>query len=194
MRPLLVTILTLLSLVVRAQDTNGFHAYAGTVTLVEGGRVPIVIADWNMQRCTIRCPVGFSSHVDNYQRMIKFDARNGAVAINISLTTNSPGDLPPPEELKRLALARHPGAGYIQSYPFPTSYKQGLFFDLVQRPASNVSLRTRHGFVPTPKGLVEFVFSANDADFESLRVSCMQAMGTLTVEAIKPRSDDQAAK
>jgi len=190
MRPLWI-FLTLASLAVRGQDTNAFHAHAGSINLIEGGRVQVVVADWGDQRCTVRCPVGFSSHVDDSRRMIKFDAKNGAVAINITLTANSPGALPPPEDLKSLALARHPGAWLLQSYPFPTSYKPGLYFDLAQIPAANVSLRTRHGFLPTPKGLVEFVFSANDADFESLRVACMQAMGTFTVETIKPKENGQ---
>ena len=79
----------------------------------------------------------------------------------------------------------------MQSYPFPTSYKPGYYIDLAQTPAANILLRTRHGFVATPKGLVEFVFSAGDADFESLRVACMQAMGTFTVETIKPKEVPQ---
>jgi hypothetical protein len=190
MRPLCI-LLTLVSLTAFGQDTNGFHAYASTVDLIEGGRVSVVVADWGTQRYSIRCPVGFASHVDNVQRMIKFDTKNGAVAINISLSTNSPGDLPAPDALKSLALARHPGAWFLQSFSFPTSYKPGLYFDLAQIPAANTSLRTRHGFVPTPKGMAEFVFSANDADFESLRVSCMQALGTFTVETIKPKEGDQ---
>jgi hypothetical protein len=184
-------LLTLLSLAVRGQDTNAFHAYAGTEDLVEGGRVPIVVADWGDQRYKIRCPVGFNSHIDNFQRSIKFEAKAGAVAINIYLTTNSPGELPLADDLKSMALARHPGASYLQSFGFPTSYKPGLFFDLAQIPRANVSLRTRHGFVSTPRGLVEFVFSANDKDFEALRVGCMQAMGTLSVETIKPKETSQ---
>lgn len=190
MRPLVI-LLTLLSFAACGQDTNAFHAYAGTDNLIEGGRVQIVIADWGDQRCTIRCPIGFSSHVDDTGRMIKFDANGGAAAINISFTTNSPGELPPPEILKSIALARHPGATYIQSFNFPTSSRPGLYFDLAQAPAANESLRTRHGFIPTRKGIVEFAFSASNPDFEHLRVGCMQSLGTFAIEPIKPKETGQ---
>ncbi len=79
----------------------------------------------------------------------------------------------------------------LQSYPFPTSVQPGLYVDLAQNPAPNVSLRTRHGFVPTTKGMVEFVFSANDKDFDKLRVLVMQAIGTFTAETVAPKESSQ---
>ncbi|HWD20949.1 MAG TPA: hypothetical protein VHB20_16905 [Verrucomicrobiae bacterium] len=183
----LLALLMFLAVAAGAQDTNQFHAYAGYVNLIEGGRVSTVVIDWGDQRFTMRCPIGFASHVDNYARTVKFDAKAGAVAINITITTNSPGDLPSAEDLKAYAVASHPGSWVLQSYPFPTSYKPGLYVDLAQAPAARVSLRTRHGFLPTPKGIIEFVFSANDADFDKLRVGFMQSIGTFTVEPLKPR-------
>jgi len=174
-----------------AQDTNAFRAYSSYVDLIEGGRVPIVVLDFGDEHVTMRSPRGFGAHIDTAIHGVRFEADSGAAALTIMVTTNSPGALPAADDVKGLVLARHPGAWVLQTYSFPTSYKPGLFVDLAQAPAANISLRTRHGFAPAPKGCIEFIFAANDADYDKLRVRVMQAIGTITVETVKEKAETE---
>jgi|SRR5581483_8842372 len=191
MRNAVAILLTVFALAARAQDTNQFRAYSGTVDLIEGGRVSVVNVDWGNLKCSIRNPIRFASHVDSDLRQIKFDTDSGGVVIEVTFTTNSPGQLPSNDELQAMALSRHPGAWVLGSGALFTGYQPGVYFDLAARPSALLSLRIRHGFVATPKGIVEFSFGANDAEFENYRVAFMQAAGTFTVETIKPKAEGQ---
>ncbi len=186
-----ILLLTALALAARAQDTNQFRATSGTVDLIEGGRVSVVKIDWGDLRCSIRNPIRFAAHVDSDLRQIKFDTDSGAVVIEVTFTTNSPGVLPANDDLQAMAAARHPGAWVLGTGTLYTGYQPGVYIDMAARPSALLSLRIRQGFVATPKGIVEFSFGANDAEFEKYRVAFMQAAGTLTVETIKPKAEGQ---
>ena len=150
-------LMLLLSLAATARAQTEFHAYLVTEDLLEGGRVEKMTVASGPYQFAIRPPKNWSRQVDEAGRKILFKSPTGQSAIQYYFSTNSPGPLPPDDELRPWAMAAHPGAGVIQTSVCPNSYQPGIFFDLVRMPSANVIQKFRHAFVAEPQGILEVV-------------------------------------
>lgn len=179
--------LLFLSLAASARAQGDFHVYSGTEDLIEGGRMDkltVVSGDWQFN---VRPPKGWYRQVDENGRKIIFTDQSGKSAVTVQFTTNSPGTLPEKDVLQAQALQAHPGAGIVQYSVCPTSYRPGVFFDLVRVPAPQVVQKIRHAFVPQPDGEVEFVLAASDDEFEHDRLVFMAVLRAFRVDPLRPK-------
>jgi hypothetical protein len=171
-----------------ARAQGDFHAYPGTTNLTEGGTVDkITVVNSNLM-FDIRPPKGWTKMVDEAGQKIVFTSASGTSAVTVQFTANSPGTLPERGILREQAQKQHPGAGISHGAICATSYKPGVFFDLVAVPTPGIVLRTRHAFVSQPAGEVEFVLTTSDADFGKDSAVFMAMLRAFRVDQIKPKS------
>jgi hypothetical protein len=159
----------LIFLCAAAPGFGQFRVVPNTVQSAEGGAFHILSVTAGEQHFALRQPSGFTFHVDPASKSLFFKSVDEKTAITVRATTNFPGELPPHDVLQAKALADTPGAALLQSSTCPTGYKPGLFFDLVRLQREGLSVRYRHVYVACPEGTVEFIFGADNADFERKR-------------------------
>ena len=184
MKPLL---LLFLSLAATARGQSDFHAYPGTEKPRDGGRLDdLTVVSSNLQYKVLP-PKGWFRQLDEASRKIIFTSPSGRSAVTIQLTTNSPGKLPEEDILRAQVLQAHPGAKILQYSVFATGDRPGVFFDLERAPAPQVVLKIRHAFMAQPAGLVEFVLSASDDEFDK-NISLIMGMSRgFRVEPLKAK-------
>jgi len=179
--------LLLLCLALSAGAQSDFHALASTEYLLEGGQLEkLTVVTGNLQ-FNIRPPRDWSRCVDDAARRITFTSPSGQGAVTIQFTSNSPGTLPENDLLRTHLQQAHPGAGVYNTAVCPTSSRPGVFFDLAGVPAPHVVQKIRHAFVPGPSGVVEFVLSASNEEFDKDRLALMAMLGAFRVDPIKTR-------
>jgi hypothetical protein len=168
-----------------ASAQTNFHAFESQENMLEGGTVRTLIADTGSEHLVVRLPRGGSAVVTYDTQSVLFKEDTGRIAITMRVTTNSPGRLPDDDTLRSNALAANPGAAFLQISSCATGFKPARFVDSTVSldPARNI--RTRHAFVPCPDGLVEFVFSARDQDFDKGRVVFNLLLSSFRVEALE---------
>jgi hypothetical protein len=185
--PMKYLLLLLLTLATMAGAQTDFHAYLTTETLLDDGVVEkLTIVTSNLQ-FTIRPPREWSRQVNEPGQKIIFESQSGRSAITIQFTGNSPGQLPDEDTLRAQLLQANPGADIRQVSICPTSYKPGVFFDLVMQPAPGASMKARHAFVAEPAGQAEFVLSANSDEFDKSLIVFMATARSFRLEPIKPK-------
>lgn len=184
---LLVKLLALLlpALALAASAQTNFHAFESYENLIEGGTVQTLVVDTGRQHLVTRLPRGFSAAAAYDTQSVLFQEDTGRIAITLRVTTNSPGRLPADDTLRSNALAANPGANFLQISSCATGCRPARFVDstVSLNPVRNI--RTRHAFVPCPDGLVEFVFSAKNQDFEKGRVVFNLLLSSFRVETIE---------
>ena len=171
--------------VTAARAEDGFHAYASSTNLIEGGRVDLLVIVTSNQQAYLRSPKGWYHQVDESREKITFQTTSGKSALTVQFTTNSPGALPPEKILKARVLAEHPGSGILQYSICPTSSGPGVFFDLISIPAPRVILKMRHAYVALPGGEAEFVLSANEDEFDKGRIVLMGMLNSFRAAPAK---------
>ena len=179
--------LLFLSLAAAARAQSDFHVYSGTEDLIEGGRVDKLTVVYSNLQFNVRPPMGWYRQVDEASRKIIFTAQSGRSAVTVQFTSGSPGTLPAEDILRAQALQAHPGAGILQHSVCPTSYRPGVFFDLVRMPAPQVVQKIRHAFVAQPAGGVEFVLTASDDEFRQNSSVLMAMLGAFRAQPLKPK-------
>jgi hypothetical protein len=178
--------LLFLTLAMAAQAQNSFRAYSSTEKLLEGGQVEKMNVAMGDLRFTFRPPKKWGSVVDGADRKIVFTSPSGKSAVTVQFTANSPGALPEQDVLRAQVLQAHPGAEIMRSAVCPTSYKPGMFYDLVLVTDGGAMLKVRHAFVPQPGGGAEFILSASDDEFEKDKYILMAMLRAFRVETAKP--------
>jgi hypothetical protein len=108
------------------------------------------------------------------------------------VTTNSPGVMPGDEALRASALAANPGGSVLQVASCATGYKPARFVDTVRSLDPIRSVRTRHAFVACPEGIVEFLFSSKDQDFDKDRMTINLFLSSFRVEMTPVSSEAPA--
>jgi hypothetical protein len=175
-------------------DAAGFHAYAGSTNLIEGGKVETLVLIKGKEQFTLRPPKGWYRQVMESQQRITFQDKSGKSALIVQFTTNSPGTLPDKQVLQSRVLAEHPHSGILQYNFCPTSSGPGVFFDLVCMPVPESVLKIRHAFVALPEGEAEFTLSASDDEFEKGRIVVMGMLSTFRTSQFKPQGQYTAEK
>jgi len=175
----------LLAFSLAASAQTNFHAFESQETMLEGGTVRTLIVDTGSEHLVVRLPRGCSADVTRDTQSVLFKEDAGRIAITLRVTTNSPGRLPADDTLRSNALAANPGAAFLQISTCATGSKPARFIDSTVSldPARNI--RTRHAFIPGPDGLIEFVFSARDQDFDKGRVVFNLLLSSFRVETLE---------
>ncbi len=184
MNPLSSILLSCSLLPLAAAAQANFHAFDSYEDMLEGGAVRTLIVDTAHQHLVTRLPRACSAAVDNTAQSVVFKLDTGAIAITMRVTTNSPGLLPPDDTLRTNALAANPGAALLQISSCATGYKPARFVDTTVSLDPTRNFRTRHAFVPCPDGLVEFIFSAKEQDFDQGRVAFNLLLSSFRVEIL----------
>jgi hypothetical protein len=167
-----------------AQDQ--FRAFASTVDMIEGGRVDTMVVVTGTERLTTRIPRGYAARVDVFEKSVIFtDKTNGAIAITLQVTTNSPGVMPDEDTMRDKALAANPGGSFLQLASCSTGYQPARFVDTFRRIAEGLSIKTRHAFIACPEGTVEFVLRANGEGFDQGRQVFNLLMSSFRMEQVK---------
>jgi hypothetical protein len=180
-------LLLFLSLAAAARAQSDFHAYPGTEKPRSGGTLEVLTVVSSNLQCKIRPPRGWYRQLDPASRKIIFTSPSGRSAVTIQLTTNSPGILPEKDILQAKVLQAHPGANILQYAVFATGSRPGVFFDLARVPAPQVVQKIRHAFMAQPSGLVEFVLSASDEEFDK-NISLIMGMSRgFRLDPLKPK-------
>jgi hypothetical protein len=181
----LISLLILASSLAASAQTN-FHAFESTETLIEGGTVQTLVVDTGREHLVTRLPRGFSAAVTYDTQSVLFKEDTGRIAITMCVTTNSPGRLPADDTLRSNALAANPGAAFLQISSCATGYRPARFIDSTVSLDPVRNIRTRHAFVPCPEGVVEFVISAKEQDFNNKgRVVFNLFLSSFRVETIE---------
>jgi hypothetical protein len=177
--------LLLFSFSLAAAGQISFRASDSYENLIEGGTAHTMVVDAGHEHLVTRLPRGYSATVANETQSVVFKENTGTIAITMRVTTNSPGVMPDEDTLRSFALAANPGAAVLQVSGCATGYKPARFVDTARSldPARNI--RTRHAFVACPEGMVEFMFSAKDQDFDKGRVVFNLFLSSFRVEIIK---------
>jgi hypothetical protein len=162
-----------------------FHAFESYEALIEGGTAHTLVVDAGHEHLVTRVPRGYAATVDLQTQSVLFKENNGSIAMTMRLTTNSPGALPDDGTLRTNALAANPGGDILQVSGCATGYKPARFVDTVRSLAPFHSVRTRHAFVPCPEGIVEFMLSSKEEDFDQGRVVFNLFLSSFRVEIIK---------
>jgi hypothetical protein len=175
--------------VVAATAARGadFLVRLGSEDMVEGGRIEKMTVITSNRQFNIFPPKNWSRQVNDASRKIIFTSPSGKSAVTVWFSANSPGQLPPPDQLRDQALQAHPGAGISPPLVCPTSFQPGVFFDLVRLPAPNVVQKIRHAFVPGPLGVEEFVLTSSGDEFDQNRLVFMAIARSFRVEPPKAR-------
>jgi hypothetical protein len=87
--------------------------------------------------------------------------------------------------LRTNALAADPGGAVIQVAGCATGYKPARFVDTTRGVDAIHNIRTRHAFVACPEGMVEFIFSSKDQDFDKGRVIFNLFLSSFRLEMIE---------
>jgi len=162
-----------------------FRAFASSVEQVEGGKIPTMVVLFGAERVTVRVPQGYGAQVQPEKMSVVFTAKDGATAITLKATTDSPGVMPEDDVLRSRALAANPGGAFLEMSTCPTGYNPAKYVDSVRTLAPNLSLKVRHAFVACPEGAVEVVLAANAPAFDNARVVFNALMSSLRVEQVK---------
>jgi hypothetical protein len=183
---LLCLILTSCSLA--AADTNSFHAFDSYEQLIEGGTVHTLVVDAGREHLVTRVPRNYAATVENGTQSVVFNEATGSIVIAMRVTTNWPGVMPGDDALRASALAANPGGAVLQVAGCATGYQPARFVDTTRVLDSLRTLRTRHAFVACPEGIVEFMFTAREPDFDKGRVVFNLFLSSFRVEIIQVNS------
>lgn len=134
----------------------------------EGSKVESfrILADG--ERFSLNPPYNYSISTSALKREIQFSATN-RTKIVIQFTDEFPGGLPDEAVLKNNVLGRYFGAAILRSAPCPTGIAPGWMIDVKRVFTPEISLVTRHVFIPWTHGTIQFTLSADSEDFEQHR-------------------------
>jgi hypothetical protein len=177
--------LMFLSFSLAAAGQIPFRAFDSYEDLIEGGTAHTLVVDAGHQHLVTRLPRGYAATVANETQSVVFKEATGSIAITMRVTTNSPGVMPDEETLRSNALAANPGAAVLQVSSCATGYQPARFVDTARSLDPGRNIRTRHAFVACPEGIVEFMFSSKDQDFDKGRVVFNLFLSSFRVEIIK---------
>ncbi len=162
-----------------------FRAFDSYEDMIEGGTAHTLVVEAGHEHLTTRLPRSYSATVANDTQSVLFKEDTGSIAIAMRVTTNSPGAMPEDNNLRDSALAADPGATVLQVSGCATGYHPARFVDTARSLDPTRNIRTRHAFVACPEGMVEFMFSAKDQDFDKGRVVFNLFLSSFRVEIIK---------
>jgi hypothetical protein len=164
---------------------NGFRAFDSYETMIEGGTARTMVVEAGREHLVTRLPRGYAAAVDTGAKSIVFNEDTGIIPITLRVTTNSPGIMPDDDTLRTNALAADPGGAVIQVAGCATGYKPARFVDTTRGVDAIHNIRTRHAFVACPEGMVEFIFSSKDQDFDKGRVIFNLFLSSFRLEMIE---------
>jgi hypothetical protein len=164
---------------------NSFRASDSYEEMIEGGTARTMVVEAGREHLVTRLPRGYAASVDNGGKSILFNEDTGAIAITLRVTTNSPGVMPDDDTLRTNALAADPGGAVIQVAGCATGYRPARFVDTTRGVDAIHNIRTRHAYVACPEGIVEFVLSTKDQDFEKGRVVFNLFLSSFRVEMME---------
>jgi hypothetical protein len=168
-----------------AAGTNSFRAFDSSEVMLEGGTAHTLVVDSGREQLVTRLPRGYAATVDAGNQSVLFNESTGSITIAMRVTTNSPGVLPGDDLLRTNALAANPGGDFLQVAGCATGYGPARFVDTTRSLDPFHSVRTRHAFVACPEGIVEFMFSSKDLDFDKGRVVFNLFLSSFRVERIE---------
>jgi hypothetical protein len=134
----------------------------------EGGKIETLIIITDGHRFTLISPYNYTLNVDSTKKELQFSSTN-KTRIIIQITGEFPEGLPNETVLKNNVLNRYFGAAILRSAPCPAGAKTGWLVDVKRVFTPEISLITRHAFVPWTHGTVQFTLSSDSVDFEQHR-------------------------
>ncbi len=177
--------LILASFSLAAAGQTNFRAFDSYEDMIEGGTAHTLVVEAGREHLVTRLPRGFAATVAGEAKSVVFKEDSGSISIAMRVTTNSPGAMPEDDTLRASALAANPGGSILQTSSCATGYKPARFVDTVRSLDPNRSIRTRQAFVACPEGIVEFMFSSKEEDFDKGRVVFNLLLSSFRMEMIK---------
>ncbi len=160
-----------------------FKVRPATEATPEGGNVNILVIQAGEEHFVLQVPKGYGAQVRQGGQSIVFTSQTGSSIITVQLSTNYAGALPKMETLRGLVATNHPAASLVQTSACYTSCGAGLFFDLFQPAAGNLTMRMRDAYVSFAEGSFEFTLSCDVREYDRNRISFAWLLNSFRLQA-----------
>lgn len=145
-----------------------FRVVNSSIDDPEVGKIENLLILHEHQQFSLRPPVNTLVGVDEAKSTVSFSIPE-KVSMQVQITSDYPNGLPGKDVLTQKVIRLYEGSAVLRSSVCPSGIESGWLVDVKRVFNADVSVITRHAFIPIPGGTAEFIFSTESSAFEGWR-------------------------